>query len=285
MGGNVAIASIETYPDDYAGAIAACGVVGGVHAQVRWMGNLRVVYNYFTNNARYALPGDPSVSKSALPTLNTGLYKHLGGLGLLVQIRRLSNPILELFAAAKKSPGGAEDRIIDNISAATGTPKDPAAFAYPLVMAALGQDDVVEVFGGPVFDNMSKAYASPLLSADENAALNRGVERAKGDPAAMARADEWYTPKGRFKTKLIAIYNEQDSLVPSDVHENMLKQVVEAAGNGANLVQRTVPSIYEPRVFGTDTVGLRHCGFTAPQIVGVIDDMLAWAQTGERPRD
>jgi pimeloyl-ACP methyl ester carboxylesterase len=285
MGGNVAIASIEKYPRDYAGAIAACGVVGGWPIQISWMSDVRVLYNYFTKGTRYELPGERSVRKSALPTLNTGILKYAHGVGLLWQIRRLSNPILDLFAAAKKNPGGPEDKIIDDIAAASGTPKDPAAFAYPIVTAALGQDDIVAVFGGQIYNNVDTVYRSSLLNAAENEALNRGVERVRADPAAVAKADEWYTPNGHFSTKLIAIFNEVDSLVPSDRNERKLKQAVEAAGNGANLIQRPVPAMYDPHVLATDTVGLRHCGFTAPQIVRAVNDMLHWANSGERPQN
>jgi hypothetical protein len=285
MGGNVAIASIEKYPHDYAGAIAACGVVGGWPTQVGWMTDVRLIYNHFTKGTKYELPGEHSVRKSALPTLNTGLLRYAHGLGLLWQIRRLSNPILELFAAAKKNPGGMEDRIIENVAAITGTPKDPAAFAYPIVTAALGQDDMTDVFGGQIYDNTRKVYHSPHLAPNQNAVLNRGVERVKADAAAIARADAWYTPTGRFETKLIAIYNEKDSLVPSDLNEGKLAETVKNAGNGDNLIQRPVPVMYDQHVLATDTVGLRHCGFTAAQIIRAVNDMRTWVETGTRPQN
>ena len=139
-------------------------------------------------------------------------------------MQRLRDPVLALFAAARVKPGGPEDRIIDNIVAAAGTVKDPAAFAVPIATVALGQDDFNATFGGVIYDNSQRTYASPHLSAAENATLNRDIERVHADPAAVAEAKEWFKPTGKFEAKLISLYNAVDPLVPTDVNESQLRE-------------------------------------------------------------
>ncbi|MBN8886768.1 MAG: hypothetical protein J0I77_13685 [Rudaea sp.] len=283
MGGNITMGLIEKYPHEFAGAIAACGVVGDWPRQIGWMIDIRAAYNYFTRGTAYELPGDKSIARSALASFPSGPLNYVAPATLAVQILRVRAPMLALFAVAKAHPGGAEDRIIDNIVAVAGTVKDPAAFAVPLATLALGQDDINATFGGPIYDNSAKTYSSPHLSEAENAALNRDIERVHADPAAVAKANAWYKPTGRFDAKLISIYNAVDPLVPTDVHEPMLREAIAQAGNGANFVDRQVPQKEDPHVLGSDTPGLAHCGFTSEQIVAAVNDVIGWVETGNKP--
>ncbi len=283
MGANIVVALVEKYPGEFAGALAACGVMGDWTSEIGRLIDLRAAYNYFTRGTDYELPGDKDLARSALSTLSSGLLKPVSSATRTVQILRVANPVLDLFAAAEANPGGSEARIIDNISAVTGAEADVSSFVIPLVTVALGMNDLNATFGGTVYDNRDKQYASPHLNAEENAALNAKIQRTPAAvPAAVAKAEEWYKTTGRFETPLLSIYNEIDPLVPPSIHEPQLRLVTEQAGNVERLLQRQVPAKRE-KLPGTQAEGYVHCGFTRKQIAQAWNDLRGWVETGVRP--
>ena len=172
--------------------------------------------------------------------------------------------------------------MVDNIVAVAGVERDPASVFLPLATVALGMDDIVATLGGSIYDNMQKVYHSPHLGDADNAALNDGIARIKADPQAMQRNDRWYTPTGRFDAKLLTLYNTVDALAPPAVHDDVLRRIVDASGNGANLYQRAVPAKHSPMPL-SKLQGYTHCGFTAAQVAAAWDDMQSWVETGTRP--
>jgi pimeloyl-ACP methyl ester carboxylesterase len=282
MGGDITVALIEKYPQDFAGAIAACGAVGGWRAEIGWAVDLRAAYNYFTRGTAYELPGEHSITRSALWTPQQGLIKQISIPLVLVQTKRLFSPVLKLFAAAAANPNGPERRIIDNIAAVSGTQADPAGFVLPLSLTILGMDDLNQTFGGSIYDNSAKVYSSPLLSAAENAALNQGIERTQADPKAVAYADAWYQPSGNFQTPLMTLYNAIDPMAPSTLNEPLLLTAVERAGNLDRLVQRRVPA-QRADLPTSSTEGYVHCGFTPDQVESAWNDLRTWVESGRKP--
>jgi len=117
MGGSITMALIEKHPDAFAGAIAACGVVGDWQAELGYAIDVRAAYNYFTRGTAYELPGEKSVARSALSTFSSGPLHWTWPLPQLIQAKRLIKPVLRLFDAAAANPQGPERRIIDNIAA------------------------------------------------------------------------------------------------------------------------------------------------------------------------
>jgi hypothetical protein len=275
MGGNIVEATVEVHPQDFAGALAGCGVVDNWNDGIGWQIEVRAAYEYFTRGTKYAVPGNADISRSGLSSSSFAALRYL-------QIYRIAKPILKLFDAAKKNPGGPESRIIDNVVAITHAERDPAMFVLPIGLITLGMDDMTATFGGSVWDNTQKVYHSPRLSDDENAKLNAGIQRIKADPAALDYAKRWHEASGQFQTKLMTVYNTIDSLVPPQLQEAPLKAAVERAGNGANLVQRGVPPVQAPLpLFGT--LGYAHCGFSEAQMKSAFDDLRRWVETGARP--
>ncbi|HWY25902.1 MAG TPA: alpha/beta fold hydrolase [Nevskia sp.] len=283
MGGSIAMALIEKHPDDFAGAIAACGVVGDWTAELGSVIDVRAAYEYFTRGTPYALPGEQSIAKSELSTLTWGPLDWIWPLPSLIQIKRMVSPVLKLFDAAAKNPQGPEQRMLDNIAAAAHTQPDPASFLLPLATVGLGMDDIVATYGGQIYDNSAKVYSSPNLSAQENAALNAGIQRIHADPAALANAAQWYKTTGHYKAKLLSIYNSIDPEVSSEVEQPMLLEATQQAGNLDNLVQRAMPPERKKVFPGMDVVGYAHCGFTPDQSVQAWDDLRGWVETGKKP--
>jgi dienelactone hydrolase len=275
MGGDVVVGLIELYPQDFDGAFVGCGAVGGWSGIFARMIDVRAAYDYFARGTQYELPGDHDLARSALPLSSFGWLR-------TVQILRIARPITKLFEAAQKNPHGAEATMIDNIVAVAGVERDPASVFLPLATVALGMDDIVATVGGSIYDNTQKVYASPHLDAAGNAALNRGIARIKADPQAVQTNDRWYTPTGHFDAKLLTLYNAIDPLAPPSVHDAVLRRVVEAAGNGANLYQRAVPPTHSPMPM-SKIEGYVHCGFNAAQVADAWNDMRRWVASGERP--
>ncbi|HVT36015.1 MAG TPA: alpha/beta fold hydrolase [Nevskiaceae bacterium] len=283
MGGNITVALLEQHPDDFAGAISFCGAVGGWRRLIGWAIDVRATYNYFTRGTGYELPGEPSIAQSALWLPQTSWPKEISLPILMWQFRRINKPVQALFDAAKANPAGPERRIIDNIVAVTGAANDPAGLLMPLLLVTTGQDDFNTTFGGSIYDNTDKVYSSPLLSADENRALNAGIERIKSDPAAVAYAEKWHEPTGELRTKLLTIYNQVDPLVPQAINEKPLREAVAHAGHADLLAQREVPSKHAPMPM-SKLEGLTHCGFEPEQIAAAWADLRAWVENGRKPQ-
>jgi pimeloyl-ACP methyl ester carboxylesterase len=283
MGADITLALIEKYPADFVGAMAVCGPVGGWVTEIGFSIDVRAAYNYFTRDTDYELPGEKSIAVSAVASLPGTPHRYIALPFLLLQARRVVSPVVRLFEAAAANPAGPESRIIDNIASVAGTVRDPAALVFPIVLVAMGMDDFNETLGGSIYDNTTKVYSSSLLSAEENAALNAGIERIKADPAAVAKAHAWYTPTGKFKIPLLTLYNEIDPLVPQALHEPALRKAAEAEGNGKFLVQRSVASKRDV-IATTKTEGYAHCGFTADQVEAAWTDLRAWVEVNRKPR-
>ncbi|MDR3447170.1 MULTISPECIES: hypothetical protein [unclassified Dyella] len=283
MGGNITEGLIERYPADFSGALAACGVVDSWPGEIGHLIDLRAAYNYFTHGTAYSLPGDQRIDHSALSTWTSPAFKSVTPLYTLMQLKRLAAPIVKLFAAAQANPTGPEQRMIDNIAAATGAEKDLGSFLQPIVTVSYGMDDIETTFGGSIYDNTAKVYSSPYLSVDETHALNRDIQRIRADPRALAYATEWHKATGKFNTKLISIYNSVDPLVPSELEESALLKAVHDSGNDPNLVQEALPPMRVPQQPFTDAKGYAHCGFTPDQIATAWGELRHWVESNQRP--
>ncbi|MFT3754539.1 MAG: alpha/beta hydrolase [Pseudoxanthomonas sp.] len=275
MGGNIVIALLDRHPGDFAGAIANCGVVGDWPAELGWTNDVRAAYDYFTRGTQYALPGEKDITRSAMPSPSFGPLR-------MWKIRRMAKPLYALFDADKANPGGPESRIIDNIAAVADTHRDAASFGLPILISAFGMDDFNAVFGGQIFDNTARVYHSPHLDAAGNASLNADMQRVKADPAAVDRANAWIKASGRIGVPLLTLYNQTDSLVPSAMHEGMLREAVAAAGNEQWLLQRQVPAMTVPLPM-SKLEGLAHCGFTPQHTTDAWNDLRRWVETGVKP--
>lgn len=282
MGGNIVMALIEQNPGAFAGAMAACGVTGDWQTEIGHLVDLRAVYDHFTRGTEYELPGDHDLTRNALsPTPPTGLG-FARPAWLLMQMKRMSGPMVKLFTAAKANPNGPEAKLVAKIASAANADPDPATFLFSIMTAMVGMDDMKESFGGVVYGNAGRVYASPLLSTDEAAALNRDVQRTVADPAATAFANRWYRSTGRFSTPLLTIHNPHDGLVFAD-QGVLLGERAKAAGNEAKLFQLWAPSQQKDLPGSGGLKGWAHCGFT-PRQAGVLWRTLhQWVETGTKP--
>src|SRR5262249_22506022 len=47
LGGIIVLKLAETFPDQYDGAVIGCGVAGGTRDEIQYIGNVRVLFDYF----------------------------------------------------------------------------------------------------------------------------------------------------------------------------------------------------------------------------------------------
>ena len=107
------------------------------------------------------------------------------------------------------------------------------------------------------------------LTLTETAALNRDIQRLDADPAAVRYIQRWHEASGEFRTPLVAIHNQIDSLVPYS-QALALEAKVAAHGDPHRFTLITVPPQRVP-IPGAGVSGYAHCGFDAKQLAD------AWA--------
>lgn len=264
MGGSIVVTLLEQHPTTFAGGLSACGVTTGWEQEIGGLIDMRAAYNYFTRGTPYALPGEQDLARSALPTLPPAGATTSVASFQTTQLLKVAAPIIRLFADARRDPSGPAAAIIRKVSALSPFDPDPAAFVFPLVTAALGMDDMRATFGGNVYGNRGKTYASPILTAAEAAAFNRGVQRLDADQAAIAYAHRWHQTEGVFRAPLVAVHNQIDPLVPYAQAQGLEARVA-AHGDPRLLTMITVPPQRAP-IPGSGFEGYVHCGFTAEQM-------------------
>jgi pimeloyl-ACP methyl ester carboxylesterase len=136
---------------------------------------------------------------------------------------------------------------------------DVLAFFHAIVR------ELKERAGGEPFDNSNRIYSG----FGDDAAVNRAVKRYKADPRARDYVRQYASPTGRTSDPVLTIHTTVDSLVlGSDV--TVYETLAVLAGTSDRFVARFA-----------DANG--HCNFTAAQIAGTFDDLLAWARNGKRP--
>lgn len=263
MGGNIAVALSEQYPNDFAGALPYCGVVSGWENEIRYLTDFRVVYDYFTAplGAPFVLPGAGQATKYDPAYTLTAVQNSVGA----------------LFQGAKSNASLAG--VIQQIAAVTGAAPDPVSFITALGGNVYGLQDLLVTAGGNPYGNTDRVYSGSAVDAD----LNAKVERITANTAALAYLKANYTPTGKFNAKVLSIHNTSDPLVPF-VLETQYKAVVTAAGNADKLVQQTVQP--KPVNFADlNNSGPAHCYFSPQELATAWTELRAWVENGVKPEN
>lgn len=222
-GAMVATKAAELFPDSWEGMLLTSGVVAGP-STYDFRLDLRVIYQYLCNNhprpdeAQYPLwMGLPAGSKMSSADLAGRVNDCLG----------LNKP------AAQRTP--AQALRVRTIVDVVRIPEN--AIIGHLNWGTFTLRDVIQRTGTSPFGNADVRYTG----STDDAALNAGVMRYRADPAAAARfaADTDYA--GRFAMPVLAAHGINDSTVFVEGMDT-LRQRMQAAGNGARLVQSFVDS-------------------------------------------
>lgn len=266
LGALVALQLAERFPQQYDGALLACGMVGGTTLQTQYIGDVRALFDFFYPGV---LPGDVISVPDSPPTQAQVQALVVGAI--------LTNP-LGLYAIASTAQTPLAFAPVGNVA-------DPTSLAFQSLVQSLvaalyyqliGTQDVVDrTHGHSPYDNSTTTYVlgTPLIPhpglATMIAAANAGVQRYTSTPDAQNYLERHYEPTGDLRIPVVTLHNMWDYLVPF-MHEPALAQRVGAAGATDMLVQVAIPN------YG-------HCQFPTSTVVGAFQALANWARTGVKP--
>ncbi len=206
MGGIITLATIETYPDNYDGALPLCG------------------------------PLDSSLTfmqKRLFDTLVVFDYYYPGAIGSPVKIADSVKMSQEYVAELQKViDADPQKRAAMTKYAGFATEKE---LAIGVAFFANIQRELMTRSGGNPFDNRNTIYHG----AADDPAINRGVKRYAADAAAREYLKRYYTPTGKPVKPVLAVHTIYDPIVPAwstDAYGELTRQ----NGNDTFFVQRYV---------------------------------------------
>jgi len=247
LGSQIVEALAETYPDQYNGAVALCGVVGGTRRQVNYIGNIRTVFDVMYPNWLPGttmmdvpvIPSQPQVIGAGLTAMNGDGFAGFGRLSVIDQ---------------SKLAGRNGGEMVTTLLTV-------------LTYHARGLNDLLgRTHGHFLFDNTLTAYSSSVLPAGYMALVNGTIARYASTADAEAWLDNNYEPTGQLRIPMLTLHNRFDPLVPLS-HEQAYQQAASSTGLASNLRQRT-----------REEYG--HCNFGTELTVSTIQDLVSWVTTG-----
>ena len=249
-GGLIAVELLERNPNDYDGGLALCGSIGGSLQQIHYAYDFRVVFDYFFPTVFSFPPGQPD-------------ERHFGAFDVPENAYLLWPTVYEprIIAALTNDPQSAAQ--LFRVTGAAVDPKDPST-TIDTALAVLsynifGTNDTIATTGGIPYDNRLRIY----FGSTNDAALNRGVERIKGDARAELYAFRFYQSTGELHQPLVTLHNTLDPAVPFR-HE--------LTYSALTALQRRLRF---SSVLPVPTYG--HCEFTTEQILGAFSLMVQQA--------
>lgn len=226
-GSLVATLLAERYSGEFHSALAACGPIGSFRGQVNYIGDFRVLFDYFFPNT---IPGSPIDVPPAVAAQWTSVYVPL------ITARMSANPAkaVELLRVAH----------------AAFNPADPSTVVRTalnlLWYNVFGSADAAAKLGGNPFGNRTRWY----FGSTNDLRLNLLVRRFAASPAAAA-AMAAYETNGDLRIPLVTLHTTGDEIAPF-AHELLYWPKVDTAGRG-----QWVP---------IPVARYGHCSFTATEI-------------------
>ena len=240
-GGDIAAISLENDPT-YSGGVAVCGPIGSFQKQINYIGDVRVLFDYFFPDVlKTGTPGESAINIP--PALMAGwatIYAPA------VVHALISNPLatLQLLSVAQIPIGGDLNNAADAIT---------SVLAYNI----FSTNDAKETLrpsphgksphlGNP-YDNIGRVFHGSF----NDVRLNAMVARFAADPIATIHLAAYETT-GHLHDPLITLHNIADPLVPF-WQETLYHAKVAAQGASAELLQIPAPEYGHCNVNATET--------------------------------
>ncbi|MFB9951445.1 hypothetical protein ACFFP0_21560 [Rhizobium puerariae] len=259
-GGNVAAKAAELHALDadgrknYDGVVLTSGVLGGGTGSYGFRADLRAVYQYYCRN-------HPRPEETQYPVWQ-GLPKD-GRMPRAELEKRVDECTGISLAQDRRSPEQA--RNLANILAVTRVPESNLV-AHLAWATNLFQDIVWRRLDGKnPFDNSKTVYSG----SDDDAALNRGVERFAADAEARRLLAYDADLTGAIALPTISMHAKNDPTAFVEL-EAQYRETVAKAGNADLLVQ-------------TFTDENQHSKLSTPQYAAIFSAMVEWIDKGNRP--
>jgi pimeloyl-ACP methyl ester carboxylesterase len=229
-GGLVAALAAERHADRFDGALAGCGPIGDFAAQLNYIGDFRVVFDYLFPGL---LPGTAVDVPQSLRDRWEDLYVP----AIVVALATRSSAARELIAITGAPTAGSDLRSIAETTIGL------------LWYNVFGTADAQQRIGGQPFDNSTREYTG----SSDDAALNGGAARFSTDQSAVAGLARFQT-SGHLEIPLVTMHTTGDPVVPFNQSSLYADKVAEA-GASAQLTQLSF-----------DRHG--HCTFESPEVLG-----------------
>jgi len=243
-GGLITTKSIEM-EDIYAGGLAVCGPIGDFVAQVNYMGDFRVLFDFYFPGI---LPGSPiKIPQEVMDHWDT-VY------------------LPNIIAAVSANPDRAIELCI--VAKAAFDPNDPETIGQTVAgllwYNVFATNDLAQRVSGNPFDNTDRHYHG----SDNDAYLNKNVQRIQGDAQAIANAKAMFDTYGTPGKPLITMHTAGDPIVPF-WHERLYRAKV--SSNGQISFYHNFP-----------VMRYGHCNFTEDEVLKAFA-ALVFQVTGENP--
>ena len=235
-GGLVATLGAERYPELFDGALAGCGPIGDFQAQLNYIGDFRVVFDYLFPGV---IPGDAVDVPETVRSRWDDIYVP----AIVIAFAANFDAALELISITGAPVSGNDLQSITETSVAI------------LWYDVFGIADARVRLGGQPFDNSTRVYTG---SADD-AALNAGVQRYSADPAASAALARFQT-SGNLQVPLTTLHTTGDEIVPFS-QSQLYGDKVSRGGTPALLTQNTI-----------DRHG--HCAFQGLEVLSAFTSLM-----------
>ena len=189
-GGLVATLLLEQSPETFSAGLAACGPVGSFRGQVNYVGDFRVLFDYFFPNV---IPGTAIDVPPDVPA------------------KWFTQYVPAIVGALQANPARARELM--RTSGAAFDPANPATIAQTAVNVlwynVFGGTDAETKLGGNPFGNQLRLY----LGSSNDLRLNLRVQRFAASSVAVAKMTQDETT-GRLKRPLITLHTKADDVVP-----------------------------------------------------------------------
>ncbi|MGY2896464.1 hypothetical protein ACVWZX_004510 [Deinococcus sp. UYEF24] len=232
------------------GGLALCAPVSGWAAQVAYLTDFRLVYDYFTRNlAGTRLSG----------------YNDPTNLALLPDIAASATSVSALFAGAPS---------IDRFKANLGQIGDVThvradAMAYRTLLAAYSREVPrwQAAYGGFPYSNTATYYQSSM----DDDPMNVGIVRMQAVPGAAALLAP-LTPTGRWNRPLLTVHDLSDPIYPEEA-EGLLR----SRAGASPLAQQVIQNV--------GAAGVQPCDLPEMAALSAYHELQTWAIGGPKPAD
>jgi pimeloyl-ACP methyl ester carboxylesterase len=267
-GGVISIDLAESYPEEYAGALAQDAPALGFAASTRWRVDVRVLFDYFFTPERVAAAGIPPILQTPLDSNGATYAPALYGLvrasdagPRLAQIAAVLR-FPELPASVRVGSYAGTDVCVSGQAVLEEWVVRPILFLMNQDRGLLAEKKVKSPY-----DNTAAVYTG----SQDDAALNAGVQRLTGNPSAMNHLAMYYTPSGELRIPVLLLNDRFDPLGTVSMQEGYLA-LAGSAGHG-DLVA----------LWGVDRAS--HCLFAAEERLAAFRALVEWARHGVKPAD
>jgi pimeloyl-ACP methyl ester carboxylesterase len=256
-GGLIATLLAERTPSVFDGVLAMCGPYGNFQRQVDYVGDFRVLFDYYFRD--YFPPGlvPPSpvdVPDELLATWETETY---------------STTVKPVIVDPANSGRVEELLKVAGVAYSTSdTASRESSIERMLWYNIYGTDDATVKLGGQPFNNQQPLRT--YTGSSDDAALNRDVARFAASPAALAAIAAQYQTSGRIKIPVVTMHTTLDPVVPIWHQEEFTVKVL-AAGAGA------LYEDYQDASYG-------HCAFNPLQVLSAFNKLATMVDQVTKPQ-